>query len=210
MERADEQARRGPRLPRALALALALASLSAAEPARAGRPIYAFTAPDGTIHFSDVRRDARYQRLPEPKRAITPVRRSAPRSGDYDGLIGLTARQHQVEPALIKAVIAAESNFDPEAISQKGAQGLMQLMPRTASRLGVDDPLDAIDNVRGGTRYLRLMLDRYGDVERAVAAYNAGPGAVDRHGGVPPYPETRDYVRKVMTYYRYYHGDFTP
>jgi soluble lytic murein transglycosylase-like protein len=133
-----------------------------------------------------------------------------PQRREYDGLIGLTAREHEIEPALIKAVIAAESNFDPEAVSRKGAQGLMQLMPVTATRLGVEDPLRPTENVRGGTRYLRLMLDRYGDVERAVAAYNAGPAAVDRFGGVPPYPETQDYVRRVLTYYRHYHGDFSP
>jgi soluble lytic murein transglycosylase len=133
-----------------------------------------------------------------------------PQRWEYDGLIGLTAREHEIEPALVKAVIAAESNFDPEAVSHKGAQGLMQLMPVTANRLGVEDPLRPTENVRGGTRYLRLMLDRYGDVERAVAAYNAGPAAVDRYGGVPPYPETQDYVRRVLTYYRHYHGDFSP
>jgi len=194
---------------RALALGGLLAALAAAPPAGAGRPIYAFTAPDGTIHFTDVRRDERYQRLPEPE-AARAVSRRAPQRWEYDGLIGLTAREHRVEPALVKAVIAAESGFDPEAVSRRGARGLMQLMPTTASRLGVEDPLHPTENVRGGTRYLRLMLDRYGDVERALAAYNAGPGAVDRHGGVPPYRETRDYVRRVMTYYRHYHGDFAP
>ena len=110
-------------------------------------------------------------------------------------------------PALVKAVIAAESNFDPEAVSRKGAQGLMQLMPVTGSGLGLEDPFQPGDNVRAGTRYLRSMLDRYGDVERAVAAYNAGPAAVDRYGGVPPYPETQAYVRRVLTYYRQYHGE---
>jgi soluble lytic murein transglycosylase-like protein len=110
----------------------------------------------------------------------------------------------------VKAVIAAESNFDPEAVSRAGAQGLMQLMPHTAAKLGVDDPLRPIENVRGGARYLREMLDRYRDLSVALAAYNAGPRAVDRHGGVPPYRETQDYVRRVLTYYRHYHGDFGP
>ena len=113
-----------------------------------------------------------------------------------------------MQPALVKAVIAAESNFDPGAVSRKGARGLMQLMPDTAEALGIDDPLQPTDNVRGGTRYLRSMLDRYGDLSRALAAYNAGPSAVDRYGGVPPYPETQDYVNRVLTYYRAYHGDF--
>jgi soluble lytic murein transglycosylase len=188
-------------------LGLLVASLPG-EPAEAGRPIYSFIGPDGVIHFTDAPRDSRYRRLPDPTPARPPAR--APRRWEYDGLIGLTAREHEVEPALVKAVIAAESNFDPEAVSRKGAQGLMQLMPVTASTLGVDDPLRPTENVRAGTRYLRLMLDRYGDLERAVAAYNAGPAAVDRFGGVPPYPETRDYVRRVLAYYRHYHGDFSP
>jgi soluble lytic murein transglycosylase len=81
-------------------------------------------------------------------------------------------------------------------------------MPQTAAELGVDDPFLPSENVRGGTLYLRQMIDRYGDLERAVAAYNAGPAAVDRYGGIPPYQETRAYVRRVLTYYRHYHGDF--
>jgi soluble lytic murein transglycosylase len=188
-------------------LSLVAAALTTAPPADAGRPIYTFIGPDGVIHFTDTPGDRRYRKVPAPKHAS---KAKVPQRWEYDGLIGLTAREHEIEPALVKAVIAAESNFDPEAVSHKGAQGLMQLMPVTANRLGVEDPLRPTENVRGGTRYLRLMLDRYGDVERAVAAYNAGPAAVDRYGGVPPYPETQDYVRRVLTYYRHYHGDFSP
>jgi soluble lytic murein transglycosylase len=164
---------------RCVALSALLAALLIGAPAGAGGPIYSFIGPDGVIHFTDTPRDARYRKLPEPKRGGAPKLR-VPRRGEYDGLIGLTARENEVEPALVKAVIAAESNFDPEAVSRKGAQGLMQLMPVTATDLGVDDPLRPTENVRGGTRYLRLMLDRYGDLERALAAYNAGPAAVDR------------------------------
>ena len=133
---------------------------------------------------------------------------SVPQEEGYDGLIRLTAMEHDVSPALVKAVIAAESRFNSGAVSHKGAQGLMQLMPKTAAELGVADPFAAADNVRGGVRYLREMLDRYGDMGRALAAYNAGPTAVDHYRGIPPYPETRDYVQRVMTYYRHYHGDF--
>lgn len=112
------------------------------------------------------------------------------------------AAAHNLEARLVRAVIEAESGFNPRAVSHRGAQGLMQLMPSTARRLGVEDPFDPEQNVRAGTRELRRLLDRYaGDVVLALAAYNAGQGAVDRHGGVPPYGETRRYVRWIMSRY---------
>ena len=123
-------------------------------------------------------------------------------------LIARTARSYGVDPALVKAVIAAESNFRIEAVSSAGAQGLMQLMPATANELGVATPFQPGDNLKGGVRYLKAMLDRYGDVERALAAYNAGPAAVDRHGGIPPYRETQAYVKRVLHYSRGYQGHF--
>ncbi len=175
--------------------------------AAAGRTIYSFVDEHGVIHFTNAPMDTRYQPLLLGLPGAEP-RRRAPRRWEYDGLIGLTARAHRVQPALVKAVIAAESNFDPYAVSHKGAQGLMQLMPQTSAQLGVEDPFQPTDNVRGGTQYLRAMLDRFGDLNRALAAYNAGPTAVDRWGGVPPYRETQDYVRRVLTYYRHYDGDF--
>ena len=128
---------------------------------------------------------------------------------DFDTLIARAARRHGLPPGLVKAVVRAESNFQPHALSNKGAQGLMQLMPETAQDLGVDDPFRAEDNVYGGTRYLRAMYERYGDWKYALAAYNAGPGAVDRFGGVPPYAETQQYVERVLHYYRRYDGDFS-
>jgi soluble lytic murein transglycosylase-like protein len=112
------------------------------------------------------------------------------------------ARKHGLDPSLVMAVIAVESNFKSTAVSPKGARGLMQLMPRTADAMGVDDSFDPEKNVDGGSRYLSTLLQLYGgDTRRALAAYNAGPGAVARHGGVPPYAETQTYVRKVMKKY---------
>jgi len=191
----------------AVACAAALV-LAVASPAPAQGRIYVFVDSDGLAHFTNVPNDRRYVPLAPPPPPERPAR-IAPVRWEYDGLIGLTARQHRVPPALVKAVIAAESKFNPRAVSRKGARGLMQLMPATARSLGVADPLRPDENVDGGVRYLRRMIDRYGDLPRALAAYNAGPEAVDRFGGVPPYRETRDYVKRVLTYYRAYHGDFS-
>jgi soluble lytic murein transglycosylase-like protein len=165
-----------------------------------------FVDPGGTVHFTNRPHEPRYRRMTE----IGPVQRPAPRPPEgwqYDGIVGLAALQNELPSALVKAVIAAESAFDPEAVSHAGAQGLMQLMPATAQNLGVVDPLRPDQNVRGGVRYLRGLIDRYGDLSLALAAYNAGPTAVDRYGGIPPYRETRAYVKRVLTYYRDYHGD---
>jgi len=111
------------------------------------------------------------------------------------------AEKYDLPPALIKAVIRAESNFQIDAVSSAGAQGLMQLMPATAEELGVDNPFDIKQNIEGGTRYLRKMLDRFeGSVRKALAAYNAGPGTVMKYNGQVPYPETRQYVKRVLRF----------
>lgn len=193
---------------KALGLALAFGLLQLVPLAGHARSaIYTYTDEHGVTHFTNIPRgDDRYQKVKVDRKSRR--RHKAPKRSDYDLLIHATALEYHVPPALVKAVIAAESAFDPQAVSHRGAQGLMQLMPRTAAGLGVEDAFEPRQNVRGGVGYLREMLDRFGDVTRAVAAYNAGPAAVDRYGGIPPYRETRDYVDRVLTYYRHYYGDF--
>ena len=116
--------------------------------------------------------------------------------------IGHYARQQGLSQKLVQAVVQVESGYNPEAVSSKGAMGLMQLMPGTARMLGVKDAFDPQQNIRGGTLYLRRMLERFGDLKLALAAYNAGPGAVERYDGIPPYRETQRYVGKVLGLYQ--------
>ena len=128
---------------------------------------------------------------------------AVPPGGDLRAIAAAAARRHGLDPELVAAVVSVESGFRPEAVSPKGAQGLMQLMPGTAASLGVEDAFDPAQNLDGGARHLGQLLTLYGgDVARALAAYNAGEGAVQRHGGVPPYRETRAYVKKVLEQYR--------
>ncbi len=134
---------------------------------------------------------------------VPPAQVGYPGIARYGKIITDAARRHEVDPLLVNAVINQESGFRADAVSKAGATGLMQLMPDTARSLGVTNALDPKQNVEGGTTLLRQLLDRYnGQVDLALAAYNAGPEAVDRYGGLPPYPETQAYVRNVMQTYR--------
>lgn len=133
-------------------------------------------------------------------------RRAAPSA--YDAIIETEARTEGLDASLVKSVMLVESNFNPRAVSRKGARGLMQLMPETARRFGVSDRFDVVQSVRGGVRYLAALLAQFkGDVALALAGYNAGENAVARHAGVPPYAETREYVRRVLVAH---HGTSAP
>lgn len=184
------------RLPLLLLLALA-------APAQATE-VWSAEGADGTMMFTDSPAHNGYKLIftekPMPPRGKV-SRRSFPRIDDWDAEIVEAALTHNVQPELIKAVMLAESGMNPEARSRSGAMGLMQLIPSTAKAMGVVDPWDPAQNIMGGARYLRLMLDRFGDKERAIAAYNAGPGAVEKYNGIPPFEETQIYVPRVMDLY---------
>lgn len=182
--------------------------------ATASADIYKYTAPDGTVTYSAFKPlSGAYEKL-EPSCLMSYIgcELSASDWGrvplnhrDFHAQIHSVAARHGLEPALVRAVVHAESNFNHKAVSRAGAQGLMQLMPKTQRTLGVRDPYDIGENLNGGTRLLKELLVRYRhNVKLAVAAYNAGPDAVDRHNGIPPYPETRNYVRRVTQLYSRY------
>ena len=178
-----------------------LLCLGLATPARA--QIYTWRDANGNMVVSNRQSGSAVQTYVVPKaetiRATRPVVES--RTGLYDSVITQHARLNSIRPDLVRAVVQVESAFNPFARSPKGALGLMQLMPATIQRFGVKNAFDPSDNVRAGTAYLRQLLDRYeNDEQLALAAYNAGPGAVDKYGQtVPPYRETRDYVRRITS-----------
>jgi soluble lytic murein transglycosylase-like protein len=191
------------------------------EPGRAEADIFVYTDKDGVMHFSNrAAGDARfklYMKTPSRSGArggVTPSMpsdRSIERFTRYDAWIRQAATLYQIPEELVRAVIKCESDFDPRAVSPTGAQGLMQLMPETALRMGVRDAFDPRENILGGTRYLRVLANLFnGDLDLTVAGYNAGEGAVMRYEGVPPYEETQGYVIRVRTFYARYRTTRTP
>jgi soluble lytic murein transglycosylase-like protein len=176
-----------------------LAAILAAAPAAAEAQIYTWRDDAGNLVLSDKAKDPSAQTYHVARaglfRTTRPVSR---RAAQFEGLIEENAAAHAVSSALVRAVIQAESAFNPRARSHKGAMGLMQLMPSTAAELGVLDPYDPRENIRAGVTYLKQLLVKYSDNESlALAAYNAGPAAVARYGTIPPYRETRNYVEKI-------------
>ena len=162
--------------------------------------IYRYQDKEGVWHYTNIRRDARYKLF-----LRTYKKKPSQYIKEYEGVITQATRRFKVDPSLVKAVIKAESDFDRRAVSHKGAQGLMQLMPQTADAMDVADPLNPEENIFGGTRYLSLLLERFkNDRILALAAYNAGPEAVDTYRGVPPFSETKSFIAKVLDYYRQY------
>jgi hypothetical protein len=141
----------------------------------------------------------------QPFEDIFAKHRAKPKT--LDEIMNEIAEEYDIDKALLKAVVAVESNMNPDAVSRKGAQGLMQLMPRTAKELNVKRPFDPRENIIGGVKYIKGLMASYGDLRLALAAYNAGPGAVKKHAGIPPYRETIGYVKKVIHYYKKFKKD---
>ncbi|QEM68255.1 lytic transglycosylase domain-containing protein [Geobacter sp. FeAm09] len=198
-------------VPRVAALAGLGALLIAVMPAHAD--IYRYEDAEGIVHFTDAPTDKRFKvfmrDLKKDKQLRTRLKFAASvNPAEYDHIIKTYADKYGVDQSLIKAVIHAESGYNPNAVSPKGASGLMQLMPGTAKSLKVGNSFDPKDNVEGGVKYLRFLLDTFrGDVSLAVAAYNAGLNKVARYGGIPPYAETRTYVNRVLSYMQSYRAN---
>lgn len=171
--------------------------------------IYKYVDPEGIIHLTNVPTNPhiRYEVVLKEKRVLFKVK--AMDINKYDHLISKASEKYNVESALVKAVIKAESNFNHQAVSPKGARGLMQLMPATATSLQVRDSFHPENNIEGGVRYLRYLLNLFkGDLSLALAAYNAGEAAVTKnHYSIPPYRETQNYVQRVLYYFSQYRGN---
>jgi len=181
-----------------------------AGPCEAG--IYKYEDERGVIHFTNCPRDAKFKlyiRDSKDDPGIPGVRSasaySIKDSNSYDAMISEFSRKYQVDFALIKAIIRAESGFNPIAVSRKGARGLMQLMPETASRVNVSNPFDPRDNIEGGVRHFKYLLSLFNnDLKLSLAAYNAGENLIAQLNAIPPYPETIEYVQRVLNFYQSY------
>jgi soluble lytic murein transglycosylase-like protein len=191
----------------AVVIVLLGATVLVAAPRPGTSAIYAFTDSRGTVHYSNVPSDARYRLViaspPGEDDATVTLQTLLQKSQPYLGMIEHAAHANHLDPALVRAVIVAESACDPQATSRRGARGLMQLMPDTARQYGVRDAFDPEQNIRAGSHYLRDLADRYqDDLQLILAAYNAGPQAVDSGGKkIPPFRETLDYVPRVLRIY---------
>lgn len=194
-----------------IAAPIAILLVAALSPGAASGNVRVVTEADGTLRITnrtraDRARDEAMARIVVEDGVLNVRLRSGavvvPRAdrGQHDAAFEAAAERHDLSVELLKAVARVESAFDPQAVSHAGAQGLMQLMPATARAMGVTDPFDPAQSIEGGARYLRKMLDRFDDdLELALAAYNAGPTAVTRYGGIPPFEETRRYVGRVTS-----------
>ncbi|MBL7225298.1 MAG: transglycosylase SLT domain-containing protein [Desulfobacteraceae bacterium] len=164
--------------------------------------VYRYVDKDGVWHFTNIKTDRRYTIYIRGARKTL-----AEFIKEYGGIIKQASKRFGIDAHFIRAIIKAESGFDHKAISSKGAQGLMQLMPGTANDMAVEDPFDPEENIFGGTRYFSLLLKRFkNDKILALAAYNAGPEAVESYKGVPPFSETKAFVKRVMDYYETYNS----
>ncbi|RCX30596.1 lytic transglycosylase domain-containing protein [Thioalbus denitrificans] len=193
--------------------ALSLVLLALLLPAAASAEVYKFVDPDGRVTYTDTRHQPAWMKLVKTWKgwALPRTSTAALKSGrkQFTDTIASAAREQGLPEALVHAVVSAESAYRPDAVSRAGAVGLMQLMPETAKRYGVTDRTDPEQNVRGGTRYLRDLLEMFdNDTTLAIAAYNAGEGAVQKYGNtIPPYAETQEYVRRVKAYYAQFSGE---
>jgi soluble lytic murein transglycosylase-like protein len=168
--------------------------------------VYVYKDKQGVLTFTNVPTHQGFRRVIREGNAR--FSNSGFSANSYEGLIRSASNRHNVDADLIRAIIKVESDFDSSARSHKGATGLMQLMPETARLHNVADLYDPSANIDGGVRHLKLLLGKYqGDLELSLAAYNAGIKAVEKHRGIPPFAETRDYVRRVLSYYQTYRGD---
>lgn len=176
--------------------------------------IYKYVDDEGVMHFTDAPTDRRFKIFMRDLKKDRKLRTKfkigtlCRNPDEFEPIVKSVASEYGVDKNLVKAVIHAESGYNPNAVSPKGAKGLMQLMPKTAQGLKVPNSLDPKDNIRGGVRYLRFLLDTFkGDVTLALAAYNAGLSRVNQYGGVPPYQETRNYISRVLSYQKSYQSN---